>query len=370
MRIKKLLTEEILNFKTIEDFFMIRNKYQNNQKVKFQCNDCGKEVIRTVYRIFNLINYKEFFFLCQKCGTKKTSLKKYGVEHPTQSIDVKLKNKKTHFENNKGVWMNQNQKNAITKAFKEKREQIIEHRKQTCIEKYGVEYAQQSEEVKKKTENTCISKYGFKSPSQNQKVKEKTKQTFLKNLGVDNPQHSKKIREKTKQTCIEKYGSDSFLSSEEGKNKIKNIFQEKYGVENPSQVKEFQNKKIKKYKYQDQTFDSSWELALWIYAKDHNEEIEREPISLNYIFKGKVHKVFPDFKYKGKLIEIKGPQFFNKKGEIHNFFNNGIEDLQLKLKFEEEKKNGVEFWYLKELKPILDYIKEKYGKDYLNQFKR
>lgn len=47
------------------------------------------------------------------------------------------------------------------------------------------------------------------------------------------------------------------------------------------------NSKRKRYLYQNQHFDSSWELALWIYAKDHNEEIEREPCCFEYEFEGK-----------------------------------------------------------------------------------
>lgn len=44
--------------------------------------------------------------------------------------------------------------------------------------------------------------------------------------------------------------------------------------------REIRRKACKKYNYEGQMFDSSWELALWIYAKDHNEEIERDPYCL------------------------------------------------------------------------------------------
>ena len=257
----------------------------------------------------------------------------------------------------------------FSKAFKEKGEQIIAHRKETCMKKYGVSNQNKVESVKEKIRQTNLERRGVEYAFQSEEVKEKSRQTNLEKRGVDNAHKVSEVIQKTKETCKEIYGSESYPSSEVGKEKIKKVFKEKYGVENPSQVKEFQGKKVRKYFYQNVYFDSSWELALWIYAKEHNEEIEREPVGIEYIYNGSIHKVYPDFRYKGKLVEIKGNQFFNKKGEVWNPFKEKIDIEQLKVKFKVEKEQGVEFWFFYRIEPFLTYIKETYGADYLKQFR-
>ena len=140
-----------------------------------------------------------------------------------------------------------------------------------------------------------------------------------------------------------------------------------------------------RYKYCDTYFDSAWELALWIYAKDHNEEIIREPIRLEFIYGGKPRKYYPDFKYKGKLIEIKGNHYFlnNDPSKRMIFPYNKIHSNAPLLTPKEKQymddlyeakhqcglKHGVEFWSKKEMEPYMKYIDSKYGSSYLVQFK-
>ena len=78
--------------------------------------------------------------------------------------------------------------------------------KQTCIEKYGVEYPQQSQEVRDKSKQTCFNNYGVENPSQSQEVRDKFKQTCFNNYGVESPLQLQEFRDKFKQTCIERYG--------------------------------------------------------------------------------------------------------------------------------------------------------------------
>lgn len=58
--------------------------------------------------------------------------------------------------------------------------------------------------------------------------------------------------------------------------------------------------------YDNTSFDSSWELYLWIYCKDHNIKIIREPIRLEFEFNGKKYGYHPDFLIDGQLVELKG----------------------------------------------------------------
>lgn len=53
-------------------------------------------------------------------------------------------------------------------------------------------------------------------------------------------------------------------------------------------------------------FDSSWELAIWIYCKDHNISIEHNPCTFVYEYDGKQHLYLVDFRINGKLVEVKG----------------------------------------------------------------
>lgn len=128
-----------------------------------------------------------------------------------------------------------------------------------------------------------------------------------------------------------------------------------------------QSKHQRKYTYQNISFDSSWELALWIYAKDHNEEIIREPKILEYFVENRKHLYFPDFLYKGKLLELKGSQFFDENGNLCGYEKQ--QTLACKEKQKCMQENNVIVWSDEEIKPILDYINQKYGKDYLQQFR-
>ena len=48
-------------------------------------------------------------------------------------------------------------------------------RKQTCIEKYGVEYSSQSEQIKIKYKKTCKEKYGVENLYQSKKTNKSRK---------------------------------------------------------------------------------------------------------------------------------------------------------------------------------------------------
>lgn len=122
------------------------------------------------------------------------------------------------------------------------------------------------------------------------------------------------------------------------------------------------------YIYDEEYFDSSWELALWIYATDHNEPIERSPIRLDYSVDGKKRVYFPDFRYKGKLVEIKGDHMI-KDNKLCSTWR-GCDSKQIAAKQNCISDNNVELWPYAKVKFALDYIAETYGKSYLEQFRR
>lgn len=116
-------------------------------------------------------------------------------------------------------------------------------------------------------------------------------------------------------------------------------------------------KKVR-YCYDNNIFDSSWELAYYIYLKDFGINFEYHPdttfpykLDENAI---KFKKYHPDFKVHDKYVEIKS-SFLAEHQDKH------------KLEFLDNL--GIEVLLKDDIKPFLNYIDEKYGKNYLNQFR-
>lgn len=76
-------------------------------------------------------------------------------------------------------------------------------------------------EFLKKYKNTCLTKYGTEFASQSTEFRKQVKATNMSKYGVDNPFKSKQIRDKHKAVCIEKYGVDNPSKSQQTINKIK-----------------------------------------------------------------------------------------------------------------------------------------------------
>ena len=81
----------------------------------------------------------------------------------------------------------------------------LEKRKQTNIEKYGVEIPQQLSDVKEKAKQTHIEKYGEHS-SKLESTKEKIKATTMERYGVENGSQSEVVKAKKVETCLSNYG--------------------------------------------------------------------------------------------------------------------------------------------------------------------
>jgi len=160
----------------------------------------------------------------------------------------------------------------------EQKREINNKRKQTMLNKYGVENVSQLKEVKEKKKNTCLKKYGVDHNFKINIVREKIKQKFLEKYGVENPSKNQTIKNKTKSTIILKYGENynNFVSNKSkqtmlnkygeehytNKNKYKETCLKKYGVENAFQSIDVQNK----YK----------ETCLKKYGVDHNFKIKKD----------------------------------------------------------------------------------------------
>ena len=135
-----------------------------------------------------------------------------------------------------------------------------------------------------------------------------------------------------------------------------------------AQTEESRANRKSMYLYDNELFDSSWGLALWIYAKDHNEEIIHEPIKLKYTYNNVEHYYYPDFKYKNSLIEIKGKQFFKNDGTMCNPYDPSQDGL-FEAKHQCGLQNNVIFYGENEIRFAIDYVNSKYTSSYMKLFK-
>lgn len=209
-----------------------------------------------------------------------------------------------------------------------------QRRQKTCIEKYGVDNIRKSEKYKEHCKQVHLEKYGVENISQAKEIKKKKEQTYLEHFGVKNPKQSKEVKEKTRQTWLSK-------TSEE----IRNI----------------RRKASKRYTYQNEQFDSSWELAFYIYCKDHNKKVLRETKSFSFTANNRIHYFFPDFEVDGKLFEIKGDQFLTKYNTWKDPFNTHLDTLY-EAKHQCALQNNVTILYSKDCQKYLDYVTKKIWK--------
>lgn len=333
-------------------------------KVIFRCERCGAYVDRAVRRASNKDKPNFYKMLCQKCKAKETNLMTWGVEEKMSS---------PYFQ------------------------QLLVN---GMINKYGVPRALQDPELHEKAKQTTIDRFG-ENPFGSTEMLERVKAGNRKNYGVDWSLQCPEVAEKSKQSMLDKYGVTNLFYSKEFQENLKANIGAKFGknVGNPSQIPEIQAKvrtSIKErynghtpsytYIYNGISFDSSWELAVWIYAIHNGICIEREPIYLEFTYGDKVHTVTPDFRINGKLVEIKGSHLadINEDGSViaknpyskpmygkEDYTENDLEYIKSfsTAKYNCEIANGVEFWGEDVCIQYVNWVEMNFGKGYLESFR-
>lgn len=221
--------------------------------------------------------------------------------------------------------------------------------KQTFIDHYGVEHNMKSSKGLKAYEDSIEKKYGkgIRNVSQAESVKRKKTETFQKHYGVDHPMQREDVKQHFKEVSVEKYGVP-------------------YPMQNPDVYRKAKSK----YYYDSKWFDSAPEIAFYIWLTDNNIAFEYKPSpGLTYEFNGKIHHFFPDFKVNDIYYEIKGNQFINASGNLIDPYDNTKNGIaQAKQKCMEE--NGVIMLTYNEYIKYVKYVKEKYGTNFLKQFRQ
>jgi len=258
---------------------------------------------------------------------------------------------------------------SMKKTYSENPEilqRALEKRRITCTEVYGVDNPAKNTEVKKKEKTTHLKHYGVEHPLQRKEVYEK----------ASSQSHSLKARETRKANALERYGVDHHMKNPEFLKKFEDAAFEKTGYRNPMHNPETIQKVIDKYGrigsvkgyiYHDIHFDSSWELAFYIWLTDNKKQFIFHPSTpLEYIGDDdKMHLYYPDFLVEGQFYELKGSQFFNESNEPFNMYTQKF----WWGKYRALQENKVVILRQENIKEYLEYVKNTYGVGYLKQFK-
>lgn len=94
--------------------------------------------------------------------------------------------------------------------------------------------------------------------------------------------------------------------------------------------------------------NSTWELAWIIYQEEHGIKFEKYHGYFNYVFRGVNLKYYPDFQLEdGTIVELKGYNSEQWKAKLASVPSD----------------RKILVLYKKDMKPILEYVKKKYGND-------
>lgn len=306
----------ILNPTTYTEKLNSRNWY------KFNCIRCNAITIKKGNANKTLT---DSYFMCKKCAKEAAAIKyKDWYNNLSEAEKDEFKNKASLSEEQK-----LKHKENIRRYFNN--ESIID--KTARMEK---------------ARQTLIDKYGVTNPGQISTVRERIKEHW-KNID------KKAYAEKCRHDQLNRPYEDKIASIK----KANSTKLERFGALNC----------VIRYIYNKLSFDSSWELAFYIYYIDMGVPITRSPTILNYEYNNKLYNYIPDFSINNILYEIKGDQFFNEQGILFNPFNS--EDSErYHAKYYCMVQNNVVIIKYKQIKFYLDYIDTKYGKDYLKQFRR
>jgi len=212
-------------------------------------------------------------------------------------------------------------------------EKILEKRKETNFQKFGVTNPMYSNEVKEKIKQTNLERYGCENVFQNEEIKNKIKNTNMERYGKESYTQTDEYIIKSKQTRLERYGDENYVNP----NKIKQTNLERYGVPSYTQTEEYiiktKNTNLKKYNriWHNQKHISNDNLniinnksKLINHIQKNNiingEELAKslgigEPMACRYVRKYDLHNMFD---YSKSVAEKEIREYINQYYETEN----------------------------------------------------
>ena len=194
-----------------------------NNDVVFEDNKHLSSHIRWTHKLTSKEYYDTYLKkpnegICPICGnpTKFYKLTKGYAKHCSnkcQIVDIENKEKlKQTMIDKYGASNNFIRKDIIAKAHTK---EANEKKRQTNLDRYGVEYVTQNKKVQNKTQQTCLEKYGVTTPCMTSQCRAKSNsleslqkktETMLEHYGVSSNLERKDIWQKTFDSQIEHYG--------------------------------------------------------------------------------------------------------------------------------------------------------------------
>lgn len=325
--------------KNADDLEYARQHYFVRTKILTHCQCCETPVVKTLAKIKN-VSFDAIY--CRSCGIKSAVFIKYGVANVFQLESVKDKSKETSLHN----WGHEYP--SKSDVFKDKV-------KTTCLQKYGVNNIMQSDHFKREARKTRYIKNDDSYRSKQEIIKQQ--ETCLLKYGIKACWNRENTKERQQKTFNEKYGSHCFLHTE----KYKEVMQERYGAVNPDYSDIINVNRFRKYYYDNNGFDSRWEIAYYIWLKDNNIEFafHKPGFWLEYNFNDTVHRYYPDFILKDRIVEIKSP-YLLKRMKTHNTLDEAKYICMLN--------NNVHI--ISDGTKYVKYVKDKYGNDFFEKCKK
>lgn len=261
-----------------------------------------------------------------------------------------------------------------------------EKRRNTNLQKYGTSCSLNANDSKEKRMQTNLEKYGSISPFGSDQVKEKisniindkygSRSNLMKQVAQNHENGygfgNQEVADRCKQTMLDRYGVDNYkktaaerqAQSERSKEIIKksiDIQKKKYGTIWLNTPEGQRLNRTPKYIYKNEKFDSSWELYYWLWCLGNNIPIERNYKYFTYMLNGKVKRYYPDF-------IINSNQFVELKGDhlINDVYHNSTWQEKAKIC----KRENIIVLSLEDMKPIIKFVQDKYGKTFVSQFKQ
>ena len=225
-------------------------KSGSHKMVYARCDFCGDE-IHMSYRYYYDGKKKHICnkTACAKCKYKKaqlTNLERYGDKIITRTELVKIKRKQTCLRKYGVEYASQRpiskEKTSLrwSQMTQQQRDEIQKKRKETTLKKYGVTHHSQRPEY----QDICKQKWDALSKEQRQEILNKRNETQELLYGGYYSK-TEECKKKIKQTSLTRYGVDHYSKTEERDNRVRQTSLEKHGVEWAAATPEAKTKKEK-----------------------------------------------------------------------------------------------------------------------------
>ena len=174
---------------------------KKQKPIQFYCKTCGKELNEN--QVITQCKIKRLTYCCNKCAQiqqdvlqkkEKYFIQKFGVQNPSQSIEIKNKIK-NHFISNYSV--------ENPGQIPEVKEKI----KQTNLDRYGVASPCKNQDIMNRLKENYKKYTGYIYPSQNPNSIEKRVSSWKKNNHINYDELNKLVKYKDKQIPEEDYNN-------------------------------------------------------------------------------------------------------------------------------------------------------------------